>query len=290
MAGCKHHNMSCRTNRTRMRTLEQPCVGHQSAGTGNIFLQIVHTTQDDHTNRGHDNHIHDSSTITPDTTTITTTQDLCQPTARKLVREAARDDISGRNAPALPRADSPSLGLQGRTASSSVANIQILGTSEDKRPSIWRLFAADALIKACSCLGIPGAPVTVTTTSTATAFEAAAQVTTTTTTTITLPVPTLYSEATQFRLVTNTNHIFYLQSGSGYWFFQDYTPTTDSPGLFLYKIQDSILRSSTGDCLRANVRWGGHNCMLCNLDANLQLDCNMSFYERAGTGAGDIVY
>lgn len=64
MAGCKHHNMSCRTNRTRMRTLEQICVGRQSADTGNIFLQIVHTTQIDHTNRDYDNHIHDSHSYT----------------------------------------------------------------------------------------------------------------------------------------------------------------------------------------------------------------------------------
>ena len=226
-------------------------------------------------------------TVTPDATTITSTQDLCEPTARKLAREAASDDISGRKAPALPRTDSPSPDLRGRTALSPIANLQILGTSKDKRPSIWSLFAADALVKACSCLGIPGAPLTVTTTSTATAFVAAAQVTTTTTTTSTLPVQTVYTSATtQFQLVTSTNDILYLRAGITTWYFKANNPATYSPqDYYLYNIQGGVLRSSSTDCLTIYGIWGRRPaCLPCNLDANLHLQCNTPFYKFSDGG------
>jgi hypothetical protein len=208
--------------------------------------------------------------ITPPATTITTVRDLCAPTAR------------GR-----------SIDLERRAVSPPVANIQILGTSRDKRPPVWRLLAADALIKACSCLGVPSSPQTTTMISTSTVYATLPQVTTTVTVTSTAPQPTIYvSETTQFRLVTSNSNIVYL-SGLAYWYYQAYdsnNPVAPS-GFYRYKIQNGYLRSDSSDGLTVVISWGGNPAYwaACDLDENLMLTCpGLTFYERV-SAAGKII-
>lgn len=183
--------------------------------------------------------IHPTTTVTvevtPTPTTVTPFVLFGTCTGARRARELASDEVFEE----VVRRAEGKRNLHDRVETSIIANTQILGTSQDKRPQAWRQSTAQVLIKACSCLGDPATRLTatkVTATATVRAEQPAVTVTATFSSSLATPTVSIRREFNLARLVTSNGNLAFQKdfSGDRNWYYQSVTlPETNPPMAFM---------------------------------------------------------